>query len=148
MTDQLICLNPDPNGFTAYGYCANATIDAGAFVKAVSSNDVVDTSTSYYSASDIKVEEADDASGDYALVVGLAGNDVSTTGDWVQVYTRGVFIVRAGDAITAGSSVQVAEATDEYEIIALDSTYGEHKIGRALTAASAADAYVVLLLRI
>ena len=131
--------------FTAY---ANAAIDAGAFVKSVSSNDVVTSSgLSTYVTEDIKVEEADDASTDYTIVIGLAGADAAAAA-YLPVYTQGLFIVRAGEAVAVGGCVQVAEDTDEYEVDALDSTYGEHKIGRALTGASAADAYLIILLRI
>jgi len=147
MTDQLLLINPNPNPFIAY---ANTAVTAGAFVKAVSSNDVVSSSLSGYSADDIKVEDADDGSSDYITVVGIAGH-AAAAGTYVSVYTKGLFIVRAGEGgglATAGGAIQVAEDTNQYEVDALDTTLSEHKIGRALTAASAADKYLIILLRI
>jgi len=142
MTLNLIQTKTNP--ITAY---ANGIIDKGAFVKSVSGDDVVTAAMSSFAWSDIKVEEADDTSTDYKLVIGIAGNDASAAGVPIAVYTEGLFIVRASDAITVGNRVQMAESTDEYEVAALTTTR-DNKIGVALTGASATDAYLIILLRI
>ena len=138
-------LNISADAFTAI---AGESLDAGAFVKSTSSNDVVTSSgASSFAASDIQVMLCNDASSDYISVVGIAGNDCAS-GEYVTVFTRGLFIVRSGEAVATGYAVQVAEDTDEYEVDAFDATAGEHLIGKALTGASAADKYLVIILNI
>lgn len=132
------------NPFDAY---ASAAIDAGAFVISGSSDDVVTSAgMSSLSASDIIVTQAD-ANTDYKITVGIAGNIASAAADKVAVYTEGLFVVRTSAAITVGNRVQKAESTDAFEVSALTSTAG-HKIGTALTGASAGDKYIILLLSI
>jgi len=142
----LMQINVDPDAITAY---ANESIDAGAFVKIVSDNDAVTSAgVSSYAADDIKVGVCDGAT-DYQTVIGIAAEDASS-GEYLTVYTRGLFIVRAGEAITAGNAVQKAETTDAYEVENLDLATGEaqYKVGRALTGASDADKYLIILLNV
>ena len=143
----LVLISPNTSVITG---CVKSgeTVTAGNFVKAdASSNDVVTSAgLSSYAATDIEISEADAAT-DYPYVIGIAGTDGSA-GDCIPVYTEGIFIVRAGEAITAGAKLQKAESTDAAEVEALDSTYAEHEIGRALTGASAADKYIIMLLRV
>ena len=143
MAYNLISL--ETNGITCY---ANGTITAGDFVKAVANNDSVTSSgvSSFDGSADIKIERAD-ASGDEETVIGIAANAASSAGK-VDVKTAGLFIVRAGEAIAAGKSLQKADSTDYLEVEVIDDGEEEFQIGKALTSASAADKYIVMLLRV
>lgn len=144
----LMQINLDPDAITCK---ANGTITAGDFVKTVSSDDVVTSSgISSFIPDDLLIERAD-ASGDEGMVIGIAAEDASK-GDFPAVYTQGLFIVRAGEGITAGYRVKKAASTDYLEIeevnAATDTYSAVHPIGIALTGASEADKYVVILLRV
>jgi hypothetical protein len=130
------------------GYVKTTAVTVGEFVVAEASDDSVDASTgiSTYKASDIVVGPCD-ANTEYPYVIGIAG-ETGAVGGYIPVYTEGLFIVRTSAAVTAGAALQKAENTDAAEVCALDSTYAEHLIGKALTSASAADKYIVMLLRI
>ena len=139
-------ISKEVNPITCY---ANAGITVGDFVKAVANDDSVTSSgISSFAGNEIKVESAD-ANTDYKTIIGIAGDSATAAGDRLPVYTEGIFIVRASEAIAAGASVQVAEQTsEEQQVESLDSSEADHKIGKALTSASAADAYIVMLLRV
>ena len=128
-------------------YC-NAAVTAGDFVKVVANDDSVTSSgVSSFAGNEIKIEAAD-ANTDYAYVIGIAGEDGSST-DLIKVHTEGLFIIKTSEAITAGVSVQVAEQNSEEDMVeALDSGEADHKVGKALTSASATDKYIVMLLRV
>lgn len=125
---------------------ANGTITAGDFVKAVANDDSVTSSgVSSFTGNEIKVERCD-ASGDEKYCIGIAGTAGSAT-NLIPVYTEGIFIVRAGEAIEAGEALQKADSSDYLEVEDIDAGEEHYQIGRALTSASAADAYIVMLLR-
>jgi len=144
MTDQLLLVADETSSYTAK---ASGAIDAGAFVRlGGASADVVSAATSSLKFGDIMISEAA-INGDMSYIGGLSAT-AAATGEPVKVYTEGLFIVRAGEAIIAGQRLQKSESTDDFEVYALDTTVAEDAIGRALTAASAADQYIVMLLRI
>ena len=139
-------INVQGESFTAK---ADEAIAAGDFVKSTSSNDVVTSSgLSSYVADDVKVSKAD-ASGDENLLVGIAADTIAS-GAFGTIYTEGLFIVRAGEAIATGSTIQKAESTDQLEVEVLDvaTNGGQDRCGKALTGASAADQYLVILFRL
>ena len=147
MTTYLCMISAETSVITAK-VATSETVTAGEFVKAETSSDVVDGSTglSTYAGADILTSPCD-ANTDYPYTIGIVGCDGVAT-DLVPVYTEGLFIVRTEAAVTAGNALQKAESTDPAEVKALDSTYAEHMIGKALTTASAADKYIVMLLRL
>jgi len=128
--------------FTAY---ADEAIDSGDLVKASGSDDVV-TSDGGYTTSDIHVSMCD-ASGDDQYCVGIALEDASAAGDYITVSTEGLYIMRTSEGITPGEGV-CANESDPQEVDMLDSGEEHFKIGTALTGASAADKYIIVLLRI
>ena len=148
-----LCFGPGRVGaITCY---ANGTITAGDFVKAIANDDSVTSSgLSSWAGNEIKVERCD-AAGDEESCIGIAGDDASS-GDLITVYNEGIFIVRAGEAIVAGTHIKKADSTDYLEVEEVDNaadTYynagsGGKPIGTALTSSSAADAYLIILLRV
>lgn len=139
-------VNVEVESFTAK---ADEAISAGDFVKSTSSNDVVTSDgLSSLAADEIKVSKAD-ASGDENLLVGIAADTIAS-GALGTIYTQGLFIVRSGEAVATGSTIQKAESTDQLEIEVLDAATdgGQNRIGKALTGSSAADKYQVIMLRL
>ena len=128
---------------------ANDTISAGEFVLPLSTNTDVVTSAgmSSFAVSDLTVEAAD-ATANHAYVIGIAAED-ATSGEYFTVYTEGIFIMKANETVVPGAAVQKSETdAEDDQIDALDAGAGQHRIGVALTGASAADAYCVVKLNI
>jgi len=147
-------ITPEPTVISAY-VKASETVAAGDFVKAdASSSNVVDsTGMSMYATADIQVS-ACDAATDYQVVIGLAAAD-STGSTYIPVYTEGIFILKATAAITAGYKIQVSETASQPQQVENVGNVGdtgaynaEHCVGIALTGTSAADKYIVALIRI
>ena len=145
MTNQLLLVSDEASSFTAKA--SGASVSGGAFVYCVSGETIGSADLSAYKFGDILVENADDASDDYKTVVGIAANDAATNGA-VKVYTEGLFIVRAGEGITPGARLTLAEDTDQWEVDVCDNDDERYQIGKSLTACNAADDYIVMLLRI
>ncbi len=125
---------------------ANETLTAGDFVRPVSGDtDVVGSGgVSTFVWDDLDFERCDSGN-DYPYCVGIVAEAASEE-DLVTVFTEGLFIVRSGEAITPGSAIQKAESTDYAEVEGLDSTYAEHRIGRAISGTSDADKYLIIKL--
>lgn len=132
--------------YTAF---ATETISGGQFVKSVAGNDVV-TSTGTSSLADGELAVGlMDASTDDQLVVGLA-LETATSGAPITIATRGMYIVPAQEALTAGVPVSPSSATDAFanSVEGVNDGEEEFQIGRVLTGASASGQYVLLSLNI
>ena len=144
MTDELREILRGGITLTAY---ADEAIDSGDLVKSTSSEDVVTTAgVSSYATADIHVSMVN-AAGDDEICIGIALEDASAAADYITVSTEGLYIMRAGGAIGTGKAVAPTEA-DPQEVVVVADTEEEFKIGKALTGASAADTYLIVLLRI
>jgi len=141
---QIYQLAIDGGSFTAI---ADEAVYAGAFLKPGTSNDAVTSlGLSSYVTSDIKVMLCN-AAGDDSLCIGIAAEDASS-GDYLTVYTEGLYIVRQKEtSMTAGVAV-TADETDYFEIAAVGDGEEEFKIGKILTGASAANKYVIMKLNV
>ena len=144
MTDELREILRGGITLTAY---ADEAIDSGDLVKASNATDDVVTSAgvSSYATSDIHVSMCN-AAGDNLLCVGIALEDASAAADYITVATDGLYIMRASAAIAEGVSVAFANSTDPQEIVT--TTTALTGIGKSLTGASAADTYLIVLLRV
>jgi len=122
-------------------------ITAGQFVYTTSGNDVV-TSTGGFDTTDLKVKKADAAT-DFDKVIGIALEDAAD-GDTLSVLIpKPLVIVKAGEAIPAGSKLQKAKDTDPETVAVLDTAViadVQHCIGQAITGASASGKYLVAAL--
>ncbi len=144
-TEYFGLVTPNAGVFTAK---ATAAIVAGDLVKGVANDDSVGaTGIASFKGDEIVVDVAD-ANTDYQTIVGIAGADAAADA-LLPVWTEGIFIVQAAEAIAAGESIQhTEEASHEQQFAPLDSGEGDHKIGKALTSASTADTYFVALIRV
>jgi len=132
------------DGFGAYtATVSEATgIDAGQFVKCVSSTEATATST----VVDKILVSAANAAGDEDLVCGVALED-GDNGEVISIATRGFFRFKTemnNGAITAGLVVQVGDqSTDGLEVEKYAPADGARPIGQALTTSNADDEYIV-----
>jgi len=119
------------------------TVTAGQFVK-TEGTEITATGT----VQDKLLCSPCDANGDESLVVGLALQG-GTAGQFVQVATRGMFRIQCGNgAVVAGRGVSLganpASTGSKIETAAADS----REVGIALTAASATNDYVLVLMQL
>jgi len=140
------------DGYGAYSATVSETngIDAGQFVKCVSSTEATATSTV---VDKILVALCDDAA-DEDLVCGVALEDASD-GEVIAIATRGIFRfqteVTNNGAITAGCVLQVGDqavsgagaVTDGIEVEKYDAADGARPIGQALTTSDTDNEFVV-----
>lgn len=127
--------------FTATVSEANG-INAGQFVKCVSTVEVTRTST----VVDKILVSAADAAGDEDTVVGVALEDADNAAV-ITIATRGIFLFKTeinNGAITAGAVLQEGDqSTDGLEVELYAAADGARPIGQALTTSNADDEYVV-----
>ena len=69
-----------------------------------------------------------------------------SSGEYGTIYTKGMFLFRAGEAIQNGQVVEVKPETDDEEVIT-GANY-EKIVGRAYSSTDSTDAYIVVLIRI
>ena len=137
-------LNRDNLVFTAYN-AGVTTINAGELVAAYNNQDAV-TSKANLADNDLQVQNMD------TLLcyecVGIALETMTTAATPATAYgaisTRGIYILRAGLLSTAGIHIAPRGGPDPAEVVTSDTA--SWWIGRALTGASAADAYIVAIL--
>ena len=123
-----------PRTFTAV---AREDITAGQFVFASGANNVVDSNgVSSLVSSDVKV-----ATGASGLQFNGIATSSATSGNYLSVATRGLFIVGAEGAVTAGFPVMTGGAHGVLNCAATDAK----AIGRALTSAGS-EGYCVIQL--
>jgi predicted RecA/RadA family phage recombinase len=139
------------DGFGAFTATVSETngIDAGQFVKCVSTVEATATSTV---VDKILVSMCDDAA-DEDVVVGVALEDADN-GEVISIATRGIFRFQSeqnNGAITAGAVLQVGDqavsgagaTTDGIEVELYAPADGARPIGQALTTSNADDEFVV-----
>jgi len=139
------------DGFGAFTATVSETngIDAGQFVKCVSSTEATATSTV---VDKILVAMCDDAA-DEDLVCGVALED-GDNGEIISIATRGIFRFQSeqnNGAITAGAVLQVGDqavsgagaTTDGIEVELYDAADSARPIGQALTTSNTDDEFVV-----
>jgi len=132
------------DGYGAYSATISEAggIDAGQFVKCVSSTEATATST----VADKILVSAADAATDEDLVCGVALED-GDDGEVISVATRGIFRFKTeqnNGAITAGAVLQEGDqSTDGLEVELYAPADGARPIGQALTTSNADDEYVV-----
>lgn len=139
-------LNLDASAITCL---ANDTIEAGEFVLPLTTmtDRVTSAGISSFTPDDLTVEVADNAA-NYPYVIGIAAEG-ATSGEYFTVYTDGLFIVEASETIVPGSAVQFTEtSSEETHVDAFDAGAGEHRIGKALTGASADGTWLLIKLNI
>jgi hypothetical protein len=129
--------------FTAYVTGVTAAT-AGCLLIATNHQDAVTSSgKSSLADNDIWVQTMETLT--ECQCVGIATEDCATTG-YVGVSTKGLYIMRAGAISTAGYKIVPCGGTDKSEIKTYMGASSSWYIGKALTGASAADAYMVCLL--
>jgi len=102
---------------------------------------------STYAAGDIAVLMCN-ASGNESLCIGIAA-EAAASGDFLTVYTDGLFIVRTANATAAGAGLGKAGSSDYEEVDVLTAGDAEEiKIGKALTGAAATDGYLIMKLNV
>ena len=142
----LVELYRDDLVFTAYMTGVTAAT-AGNLLAVINQNDVVTSSgKSSLADSDIWVQNLDTLLEDRCVRIALEAAD--TTG-YTAVATRGLYILRAGGVSTAGIRIVPMGGTDSAEVRTYN-TSGSSSwwIGKALSGASAADAYIICILDI
>lgn len=142
-TGSLLCIMEPTRLFTAQ---ATEAITAGAFVKAASGDDVVNSTVTSYATSDIKVAECNGAT-DYTLAIGVA-IEAASSSDYITVAQDGIYIYQ-GNSITAGAPIIVASAANKpYTVNDAAKTTAEipYICGRALTGTSADNKYAIVSL--
>jgi len=135
-------------------YTANAVedISAGMLVAAGSdsalNSNTVTTSVANLADGDLIVKKMD-AAADDELCVGIALETVSS-GGMISVGTKGLFILKAQDAIPAGASVSPSNDADAFanSVTIVTNAEEEFKIGKALTGVSASGNSLVVSLKI
>lgn len=90
-------------------------------------------------ASDAQVDQVSSAGGD---ADGVLQNDPSAAGRAATVAIGGIVKVKAGAVVAAGAKVQ-SDATGR----AITAATGDHVLGKAVTAAGAADEIISVLLK-
>lgn len=148
MASTVNALYKDDLVFTAYN-AGVTTINAGELVAAYNNQDAV-TSKANLADNDLQVQTMNTLL--EHTCVGIALETMTTAAAPATAYgaisTKGLFILRAGALSTAGwhitpmGGVDAAEVRTLYEI----HTSASWVIGRALTGATAADAYIVAIL--
>ena len=127
--------------YTAYMAGVTA-VSAGDLLGGYNNQDVTATGKAALADSDIQVQAMNTALED--MCVGIACEDCDTTA-YTAVATRGLFILRAGAISTAGVHLIPLGGVDDAEVRTSTASVSWF-IGRALTGASAADAYIVAIL--
>ena len=139
----------DPSSFTAK---CTAALNAGEFVKPDNATIDVVSSTGMKSLADGDITiDACDATADGLLVVGIAA-ETGAANDYIAVYTEGIFILEASEAIAVGNRIQksINNASEDNYAGVLDVAAASdipRKIGIALTTANAAGSWFVAMVR-
>jgi len=140
MTDYLYEVDRAGIVFTA---CADEILSAGWLVKSTSSVDgVISTGLTSLAKGDIEVG-AVDANGDDALCVGIALETVSS-GSYLSVATKGLYIMTASGAVTVGLRVSPGE-DDATAVKNTADTEEEFHIGRCLIGCADASYCLIAL---
>lgn len=136
------------DNITWTGFAAE-TISGGMFVKSAAGNDVVTSAGTSSLADGELIVARMDAAADDELVVGFALETV-VSGAPITIGTRGMYIVPAQAAVTAGVSVSPSNVADAFcnAVIATADTEEEFKVGKALTGASASGTFLVISLNV
>lgn len=127
--------------FTAYNY-GSTTINAGELVAAYNNTDAV-TSKANLADSDIQIQTMNTLL--EQSCVGIALETAANTA-YTPVSTRGLYIIRAGALSTAGYHIEPMGGPDAAEVRTILYSSASWWVGRALTGATAADAYIVAIL--
>lgn len=141
MAETICELYRDDLVYTAY-VAGVTNVQTGELVAGYNNQDVTTTGKAGLADGDIQIQQLDTLLED--CCVGIALEDISTTG-YVAVATRGLYILRAGAISTAGIHIAPRGGLDNAEVITNTSS-SSWWIGKALTGASAADAYIVAIL--
>jgi len=120
-----------------------ASITAGDFLKPTGSTEAT---TSNYNSSNLISVSMCDANGDEAYVCGIAMQDQATSGGNISVGTKGIFLLQANEAITAGTQVCQIAAAASMKVIPAEA--GGRQLGIALTSCDAQDEYVLVLFQL
>ena len=148
MASTVNALYKDDLVFTAYN-SGVTTINAGELVAAYNNQDVC-TSKSNLSDADLGVQTMNTLT--EHICVGIAMETMTTAATPATAYgaiaSRGLFILRAGALSTAGWWITPMGGPDAAEVRTIweIATSASWVIGRALTGATAADAYIVAIL--
>lgn len=146
MASTVNCLYQDNLVFTAYN-AGVTTINAGELVAAYNNTDAV-TSKANLADNDLQVQTMNTLL--EQSCVGIALETMTTAATPATVYgpigTRGLYILRAGALGTAGYHIEPMGGPDPAEVRTVLYSSASWWIGRALTGATAADAYIVAIL--
>ena len=134
--------------FTAYN-AGVTTINAGELVAAYNNQDAV-TSKANLADTDLQIQTMNTLTEMFCVGIALetiGTATVTTQPPYGAVSTRGLYILRAGALSTAGVAITPIGGVDPAEVRTVYAyTSASWIIGRALTGASAADAYMVCIL--
>ena len=146
MASTVNALYKDDLVFTAYN-AGVTTINAGELVAAYNNTDAV-TSKANLADNDLQVQTMNTLL--EQSCVGIAMETMTTAAAPATAYgaiaSKGLFILRAGALSTAGLHIEPMGGPDAAEVRTVLYSSASWWVGRALTGATAADAYIVAIL--